>query len=375
MSCFEILTTCKATSARTGILKTSHGDIKTPIFMPIGTYAAIKTLSTKEVKNLNYNMVLSNTYHLYLRPGMDILESFGGLHHFMDWDQSILTDSGGYQIYSLSSLRKIDENGVKFQSHLDGSKHYFTPERIIDIQQSIGSDIMMCLDVCPPSDATFKRHKHAVNITTRWAKRCFQYLKNHGPKYGYNQILSPIIQGGTNKELRLESAESLLNLNASMYAYGGLAVGEPKEEMLEIVNYLDSIAPKDKPRYLMGVGTPTDLIECISNGVDMFDCVLPTRNARNGQLFTYTGKVNIKNAKYKDDKTPIDIKNKFKISQNYSKAYLHHLFKTHEILGYRLATQHNLSFYNNIIQDAIDAINKNNFDKWANSFIKNYNNM
>ena len=375
MSCFEILTTCKATSARTGILKTAHGNIKTPVFMPIGTYAAIKTLSTEEVKNLNYNMVLSNTYHLYLRPGMDILESFGGLHHFMDWNQSILTDSGGYQIYSLSSLRKIDENGVKFQSHLDGSKHYFTPEKIIDIQQSIGSDIMMCLDVCPPSNATLKRHKHAVNITTRWAERCFEYLKKHGPKYGYNQILSPIIQGGTNKELRLESAESLLKLNASMYAYGGLAVGEPKEEMLEIVNYLDGIAPKDKPRYLMGVGTPTDIIECIRNGVDMFDCVLPTRNARNGQLFTYCGKVNIKNSKYKDDQTPIDTKNKFKISQNYSKAYLHHLFKTHEILGYRIATQHNLSFYNNIIQDAINAIKKNNFDKWANTFIKNYNNM
>ena len=373
MSCFKINKQCVKTSARIGKLKTAHGIIETPAFMPVGTYAAIKTLSTDEIKKMNYNLVLSNTYHLYLRPGTELLEKFKGLHGFMDWDGSILTDSGGYQIYSLSSFRKIDGNGVEFKSHLDGSTHYFTPEKIVDIQRSIGSDIMMCLDICPPADASIKDHEKAVKTTTQWAKRCFDHLNKQDLKYGYKQILSPIIQGGTNNDLRKESAESLLEINPEMIAYGGLAVGEPKEEMNSVVDFLNSIVPKDIPRYLMGVGTPEDLIQSISNGVDMFDCVLPTRNARNGQLFTYFGKVNIRNAKYANDKTPIDQYNLSPISQNYSRAYLHHLFKTKEILGYRLATQHNLSFYYNLLKDAKKAIKEDDFYNWKNKFFKNYN--
>ena len=369
---FKIKKQCKNTSARIGEFETAHGKIQTPIFMPIGTYAAIKTLSTDEIKNLNYNLILSNTYHLYLRPGIKLLEKFNGLHGFMDWDGSILTDSGGYQIYSLSSFRKIDDDGVNFKSHLDGSSHYFTPEKIVDIQRFIGSDIMMCLDICPPSDATIKQHDKAVKVTSAWAKRCFNHLKKKKNKYGYKQILSPIIQGGTNEKLRELSANTLLENNPDIIAYGGLAVGEPKEEMLNTVEYLNTVVPKKIPRYLMGVGTPSDLILSISQGVDMFDCVLPTRNARNGQLFTYHGKINIKNAKYFDDKTPIDENNNSAISQNYSKSYLHHLFKTKEILGYRIATQHNLSFYNNLIVDAKNAIINNNFGQWKKTFLKNY---
>tara|TARA_Y100000588_G_scaffold249246_1_gene263759 strand:+ start:251 stop:1369 length:1119 start_codon:yes stop_codon:yes gene_type:complete len=369
---FKIKKQCKNTSARIGEFETAHGKIQTPIFMPIGTYAAIKTLSTDEIKNLNYNLILSNTYHLYLRPGIKLLEKFNGLHGFMDWDGSILTDSGGYQIYSLSSFRKIDDDGVNFKSHLDGSSHYFTPEKIVDIQRFIGSDIMMCLDICPPSDATIKQHDKAVKVTSAWAKRCFNHLKKKKNKYGYKQILSPIIQGGTNEKLRELSANTLLENNPDIIAYGGLAVGEPKEEMLNTVEYLNTVVPKKIPRYLMGVGTPSDLILSISQGVDMFDCVLPTRNARNGQLFTYHGKINIKNAKYFDDKTPLDENNNSSISQNYSKSYLHHLFKTKEILGYRIATQHNLSFYNNLILDAKNAIINNNFGQWKKTFLKNY---
>tara|TARA_B100000676_G_scaffold81394_1_gene81385 strand:+ start:1511 stop:2638 length:1128 start_codon:yes stop_codon:yes gene_type:complete len=373
MSCFEINKQCIKTSARIGKLKTSHGNIDTPTFMPVGTYAAIKTLSTDEIKKMDYKLVLSNTYHLYLRPGTILLEEFKGLHKFMDWDGAILTDSGGFQIYSLSSFRKIDENGVEFKSHLDGSTHYFTPEKIVDIQRSIGSDIMMCLDICPPANASIKDHEKAVKTTTQWANRCFNHLKEQDLKYGYKQILSPIIQGGTNNNLRKLSAESLLEINPEMIAYGGLAVGEPKEEMNNVVEYLNGIVPKNIPRYLMGVGTPEDLIQSISKGVDMFDCVLPTRNARNGQLFTYFGKVNIRNSKYANDKTPIDKYNQSPISQNYSKAYLHHLFKTKEILGYRLATQHNLSFYYNLLQDAKKAIKDDKFYNWKNEFFKNYN--
>ena len=372
---FKVNKSCSTSSARIGILNTDNGKIETPAFMPIGTYAAIKTLSTDEIKKLGFKLVLSNTYHLYLRPGTKILQQFNGLHNFMDWDGAILTDSGGYQIYSLSDFRKIDENGVEFKSHLDGSKHYFTPEKIVDIQRIIGSDIMMALDVCPSGNASKNEHDKAVDITTQWAYRCIEHLKKEKYLYKHKQILSPIIQGGVYKDLRLKSAKQLLDLNASMYAIGGLAVGEPKEEMLEIVNYLDGIMPKEKPRYLMGVGTPADIIEAITLGVDMFDCVIPTRNARNGQLFTYNGKINIKNAKFRDDESPIDEKNSYNISQNYSRAYLHHLFKTEEILGYRIATQHNLAFYNNFISDAKHAILNDKFDKWSKDFLSNYNNL
>jgi len=355
------------------LLNIGHGQISTPCFMPVGTYATIKTLSSNEIKKINYNLILSNTYHLYLRPGIDLLEKFQGLHSFMDWDGSILTDSGGFQIYSLADFRKIDDNGVQFKSHLDGSSHYFTPEKIIDIQRSIGSDIMMVLDVCPDANADIKEHEKAVEITTRWAKRCLEHLKNVGPKYDHPQFISPIIQGGTNEELRIQSAEELLKLDAEMYAIGGLAVGEPKDEMLNVVELLNGIMPKAKPRYLMGVGTPEDIIKCISNGIDMFDCVMPTRNARNGQLFTRYGKVNIRNTQYKEDMSLLDSNNQYSISQKYTKAYLHHLFKTKEILGCRIATQHNLSFYFNLIEQAKEAISAGSFNSWAKKFIADYN--
>jgi queuine tRNA-ribosyltransferase len=341
--------------------------------MPIATYGAIKTLSADEIKQINYNLILSNTYHLYLRPGLQVLHKFKGLHSFMNWDRAILTDSGGFQIYSLSNLRKIDNDGVEFKSHLDGSSHYFTPEKIIDIQRTIGSDIMMVLDVCPDSNAKKTEHEKSVKLTTQWAKRCLNHFNNKGSKYGFRQVVSPIIQGGTSEQLRKMSAEDLLELDAKMYAIGGLAVGEPKEKMLNTVEFLDGIMPKNKPRYLMGVGTPEDLVNCISNGVDMFDCVIPTRNGRNGQLFTRFGKMNIKNAKYKNDLSPIDETNKCEISQKYSKAYLHHLFNTKEILGCRIATQHNLFFYKNLIQEVHAAINKDNYLSWSKKFIEDYN--
>ena len=373
MTCFNVLNSCKQTSARIGLLETGHGEISTPAFMPIGTYAAIKTLSSNEIKDLNYNLILSNTYHLYLRPGTTVLKKYNGLHKFMDWDGAILTDSGGFQIYSLSNFRKIDDNGVKFKSHLDGSSHYFTPEKIVDIQRVIGSDIMMVLDICPDANATIEEHKKAVEITTKWAKRCLDHLANKGPKYNYPQLISPIIQGGTDEDLRIQSAEQLLELDAKIYAIGGLAVGESKEEMLNTVQLLDKIIPKVKPRYLMGVGTPEDIVNCISHGIDMFDCVIPTRNARNGQLFTRFGKVNIRNAKYKTDTSFIDKNNNFNLSQKYTKAYLHHLFNTQEILGCRIATQHNLSFYFNLIEEAKTAINNGNFQGWSKKFIADYN--
>jgi queuine tRNA-ribosyltransferase len=373
MSFFNVVKTCKHTSSRLGHLNTSHGQIITPAFMPIATYGAIKTLSADEIKQINYNLILSNTYHLYLRPGLQVLHKFKGLHSFMNWDRAILTDSGGFQIYSLSNLRKIDNDGVEFKSHLDGSSHYFTPEKIIDIQRTIGSDIMMVLDVCPDSNAKKTEHEKAVKLTTQWAKRCLNHFNNKGSKYGFRQVVSPIIQGGTSEQLRKMSAEDLLELDAKMYAIGGLAVGEPKEKMLNTVEFLDGIMPKNKPRYLMGVGTPEDLVNCISNGVDMFDCVIPTRNGRNGQLFTRFGKMNIKNAKYKNDLSPIDETNKCEISQKYSKAYLHHLFNTKEILGCRIATQHNLFFYKNLIQEVHAAINKDNYLSWSKKFIEDYN--
>ena len=373
MSFFNVVKTCKHTSSRLGHLNTSHGQIITPAFMPIATYGAIKTLSADEIKQINYNLILSNTYHLYLRPGLQVLHKFKGLHSFMNWDRAILTDSGGFQIYSLSNLRKIDNDGVEFKSHLDGSSHYFTPEKIIDIQRTIGSDIMMVLDVCPDSNAKKTEHEKAVKLTTQWAKRCLNHFDNKGSKYGFKQVVSPIIQGGTSEQLRKMSAEDLLELDAKMYAIGGLAVGEPKEKMLNTVEFLDGIMPKNKPRYLMGVGTPEDLVNCISNGVDMFDCVIPTRNGRNGQLFTRFGKMNIKNAKYKNDLSPIDETNKCEISQKYSKAYLHHLFNTKEILGCRIATQHNLFFYKNLIQEVHAAINKDNYLSWSKKFIEDYN--
>ena len=374
MSIFKIIHQSKNSSARIGVIKTEHGNIETPFFMPIATYGAVKTQSSSEIKDLPSKILLSNTYHLYIRPGTEILEKAGGLHKFMNWDRIILTDSGGYQVYSLQGMRKISNDGVTFQSHLDGSKHHFTPEKVVDIQRSIGSDIMMMLDVCPPGDADKTKWIEALNLTTEWAKRAKRYFDETEPLYGYNQIISPIVQGGTDLELREQSALELMDIDCAMYAIGGLAVGEPKHEMLKVVNFLDTILPKDKPRYLMGVGTPADLIENILNGVDMFDCVIPTRNARNSQLFSYDGKLNIRNSKYKDDFSPIDT-NGFSVSSEiYSKAYLHHLFKTNEVLGLRIATEHNLKFYIHLMNQVKIQIKNDNFEKWAKEFLERYNN-
>ena len=374
MSIFNIKHQSKNSSARVGVIKTQHGNIETPFFMPIATYGAVKTQSSNEIKQLPSKILLSNTYHLYIRPGTEILEKAGGLHKFMNWNGIILTDSGGYQVYSLQGMRKISNDGVTFQSHLDGSKHHFTPEKVVDIQRSIGSDIMMMLDVCPPGNADKAKWIEALNLTTKWAKKAKRHFDETEPLYNHNQIISPIVQGGTDLELRKQSALELMDIDCAMYAIGGLAVGEPKHEMLKVVNFLDTILPKNKPRYLMGVGTPADLIENILNGVDMFDCVIPTRNARNSQLFNFDGKLNIRNSKYKDDFSPIDSSGFSVSSESYSKAYLHHLFKTNEVLGLRIATEHNLKFYIHLMNEVKIQIKNDSFEKWAKEFLKRYNN-
>ena len=300
---FKLEATTSTTSARAGIISTNHGDVKTPFFMPVGTYGAVKTFSSEEVKILPSDILLSNTYHLYLRPGTKIIEQAGGLHKFMNWDGAILTDSGGFQIFSLEGFRKISNDGVTFRSHLDGSQHHFTPELIVDIQRSIGSDFMMMLDVCPSGDADHKTWIDALETTTRWAKRGMEHYLNSEPIYGHHQVLLPIVQGGTDEELRRRSAGELCELDADAYAIGGLAVGEPKFKMLSTVEVMNNELPKNKPRYLMGVGTPADLVKNVARGVDMFDCVIPTRNARNSQIFTFNGKMNIRNAKYEKKST------------------------------------------------------------------------
>ena len=369
---FTIKKSDKNTSARAGVLHTDHGDISTPCFMPVGTYGAVKTQSSEEIADLPSSILLSNTYHLYLRPGIEILKKAGGLHSFMNWQGAILTDSGGFQIFSLEGFRKVTDDGVTFRSHLDGSEHHFTPEKIVDIQRIIGSDFMMMLDVCPSGDADHQIWADAIRKTTNWAKRCMKQYEETEPIYGYKQILIPVVQGGTDKKLRKQSASELCELEADAYAIGGLAVGEPKPKMLEVVEWLDEFLPNNKPRYLMGVGTPDDLVRNIARGVDMFDCVMPTRNARNGQLFTFDGKINIRNSKYKSDFNSIDNNGISPMSEIYTKAYLHHLFKTEEILGYRIATQHNLRFYLSLMKTMQEKIQKGNFETWVKEFIMQY---
>ncbi len=340
--------------------------------MPVGTHGAVKTQSSEDIANLPSGILLSNTYHLFLRPGTQVLEAADGLHRFMSWPGAILTDSGGFQIFSLTGLRKITEDGVTFRSHLDGSKHHFTPESIVDIQRSIGSDLMMMLDVCPPGDADHKTWLEAIETTTRWAKRGMLHYRKTEPHYGHAQILLPIIQGGTDPELRKRSSSELTELDADAYAIGGLAVGEPKPAMLDTVAVMNDLLPKEKPRYLMGVGTPVDLVRCVARGVDMFDCVMPTRNARNAQLFTFDGKLNIRNSRYKNDFTPIDDSGVSPVSEKYSKAYLHHLFRTEEILGLRIATEHNLRFYIALMAQIRSQILQGSFHSWAESFVSRF---
>ncbi|MSP64831.1 MAG: tRNA guanosine(34) transglycosylase Tgt [Ignavibacteria bacterium] len=359
---FELQTTSDL--ARAGKIFTDHGEIETPMFMPVGTQGSVKALRNDNLESAKAEIILSNTYHLYLRPGTLFLEKFGGLHKFMNWTKPILTDSGGYQVFSLSDIRKIYDEGVEFVSHHDGSKHFFTPAKVVDIQRSIGSDIMMVLDECPPFPSDEKYIKKSLELTLKWAKESKERFENEKSLYNYKQQLFGIVQGGVYKNLRIESANKLVEINFDGYAVGGLAIGEPAEVMYEILDYTIPNLPKEKVRYVMGVGTPENLIECISRGVDIFDCVLPTRNARNGQLFTRFGKVNIRNAKYFDDNNPIDKSCKCYLCQNHSRAYLRHLFNTKEILGLHLATIHNISYYLCIIKEARNAILKNEYASW-----------
>lgn len=372
---FNFLATDSSSKARAGIIETSHGKIETPIFMPVGTTGTVKGVHQKELKeDVKPDIILGNTYHLYLRPGTEILEEAGGLHAFMNWDLPILTDSGGYQVYSLSANRKIKEEGVKFKSHIDGSYHFFTPERAIEIQRKIGADIIMAFDECTPYPCDFNYAKTSMERTHRWLDRCFNAHKEFPLTYNYEQTLFPIVQGSTYKDLRKQSAEYIALAEAPGYAIGGLSVGEPAEEMYAMTDVVCAILPEDKPRYLMGVGTPINILENIALGVDMFDCVLPTRNARNGMLFTSKGVLNIKNKKWEKDFSPLDsFPNSF-VDIDYSKAYLRHLFTVNEMLGKQIATLHNLGFYLWLVREARKHILANTFSSWKEQMVKQMQN-
>jgi len=365
---FELLHTDTKSRARVGLLHTDHGTIETPIFMPVGTVGSVKGVHQQELRDdINAQIILGNTYHLFLRPGIDVLEEAGGLHQFMGWERPMLTDSGGYQVYSLSGSRKINEEGVKFQSHIDGSYHFFTPERAIDIQRSIGADIIMAFDECTPYPCDYQYAKRSMHMTHRWLKRCMDRMEQTEPKYGYNQALFPIVQGSVYKDLRTESAETIASFDAIGNAIGGLSVGEPDDELYEMTDHVCQILPTEKPRYLMGVGTPVNLLECIALGIDMFDCVMPSRNARHGMLFTWEGTINIKNKKWEMDFSPIDASGKAFVDQVYTKAYLRHLIKTGENLGIQIATIHNLAFYLDLMKEARKRILDGSFVEWKNA--------
>ena len=368
---FEITYSSVDCEARSGVLHTDHGDIETPIFMPVGTIGNVKAVHIKDLRDdIGAQIILGNTYHLYLRPGENILLQAGGLHEFNGWDKPILTDSGGFQVYSLSKIRKITEEGVRFQSHIDGSYHFFSPENVIDIERTIGSDIMMAFDECTPYPCDYGYAEKSLKLTNKWLARCINRYKTTKPLYGFHQELFPIIQGSTYRDLRMQSAEEVMQYETEGMAIGGLAVGEPVEVMYDIIDLLAHILPKNKPRYLMGVGTPANILEAIALGVDMFDCVMPTRNGRNGMLFTNYGVINIKNKKWENDFSPIDDKCTSYVSNNYSKAYLHHLFTVHEILGGMIASQHNLAFYLQLVKLARQHIENNDYVTWKNSTIK-----
>jgi len=360
--------------ARAGTIKTDHGLIHTPIFMPVGTSATVKGVHQRDLKQeVNPDVILGNTYHLYLRPGEKIIEKAGGIHKFMNWDRNILTDSGGYQVYSLSNNRKINEEGVEFKSHIDGSYHFFSPEKAIKIQKKIGADIIMAFDECTPYPCEYNYAKKSMNMTHRWLKRCIKEFNKYPSVYDYDQTLFPIVQGSTFKDLRAESADFIANIGAKGNAIGGLSVGEPADEMYEMTQVVCDILPEDKPRYLMGVGTPINLLENIALGVDMFDCVMPSRNARNGMLFTANGTINIKNEKWKDNFEVIDSDNYSFVDVNYSKAYLRHLFSTKEALGRQIATIHNLSFYLWLVKEARNKIIDGTFKDWKVGMVKRMN--
>ena len=356
-------------SARSGVITTAHGQIKTPIFMPVGTVGSVKGVHFDELRRqVKAQIILGNTYHLYLRPGLDTLRKAGGLHQFNTWDRPILTDSGGFQVFSLTGIRKLREEGCEFRSHIDGSKHMFTPENVMDTERIIGADIMMALDECPPGQSDYAYAKKSLGLTQRWLDRCIKRFEETEPLYGYEQSLFPIVQGCTFKDLRREAAKYVADKGADGNAIGGLAVGEPTEVMYEMIEVVNDILPKDRPRYLMGVGTPQNLLEAIERGVDMFDCVMPTRNGRNAMLFTYEGTVNMRNKKWEQDFSPID-PDGCDIDRLHSKAYLHHLFKAQELLALQIASIHNLAFYLRLVGDARAHIEKGDFTQWKRSVI------
>lgn len=372
---FKLIHTDPSSSARAATLATDHGDIETPIFMPVGTAATVKGVHQRELKNdIKPDIILGNTYHLYLRPGTSILEQAGGLHRFMNWSGPILTDSGGYQVYSLSDNRKIKEEGVTFKSHIDGSKHFFSPERAIEIQRKIGGDIIMAFDECTPYPCDYNYAKQSMHMTHRWLDRCLKFHHNTPFEYDYNQFLFPIVQGSVYTDLRKESADYIASKDAPGNAIGGLSVGEPAEEMYAMTETVCERLPHDKPRYLMGVGTPINLLENIALGIDMFDCVMPTRNARNGMLFTANGTINIKNKKWENDFSPIDPANYCFVDTDYSKAYLRHLFTVNEMLGKQIATLHNLSFYLWLVRAARKHILAGDFVAWKNQMCRQMDN-
>ncbi len=368
---FKIQSTDKKSKARTGTIQTDHGEIKTPIFMPVGTAGTVKSIHQRELESdINAQIILGNTYHLYLRPGLDVLSKAGGIHKFNGWNRPILTDSGGYQVYSLSGTRKIKEEGVTFASHIDGSKHTFTPENVMDIQRTIGADIIMAFDECTPYPCEYRYARKSMEMTHRWLKRCCDRFDSTEPNYGYSQTLFPIVQGSCFKDLRLASAEKIASFNREGNAIGGLSVGEPAEIMYEMTEIVCSVLPWEKPRYLMGVGTPANLLESIALGIDMFDCVMPTRNARNGMIFTTEGIINIKNEKWKSDFSEIDPGLPSFLKNYYTKAYLRHLVASKEILGAQIATLQNLTFYLWLMNEARTKIEEGTFSEWKDLTVK-----
>jgi len=368
---FKLIKTDNKTSARVGEITTDHGKIKTPIFMPVGTVGSVKGIHQRDVEaDIKAQIILGNTYHLYLRPGMEIIKQAGGLHKFMNWDKPILTDSGGYQVFSLSANRKLIEEGAKFSSHIDGSKHMFTPENVVDIQRIIGADIIMAFDECPPGTADYKYVSKSLDLTMKWLYRGIKHFDNTESLYGHSQTFFPIVQGGSFAELRKKAAYEVAELNREGNAIGGLSVGEPTEVMYEMTEVVNEILPEDKPRYLMGVGTPANILEGISRGVDMFDCVMPTRNGRNGMLFTSEGIINIKNKKWEDDFSSIDTNGTSFVDSYYSKAYLRHLFASKELLGPQIASIHNLAFYLWLVEQARLKIEEGTFAGWKTDMVK-----
>ena len=368
---FELQHTDAGSAARAGEITTGHGRIQTPIFMPVGTLGSVKGVHTRELKeDIKAQIILGNTYHLYLRPGLQVIEKAGGLHRFNGFDRPMLTDSGGFQVFSLAGIRKLNEEGCEFRSHIDGSKHFFTPEKVMDIERSIGADIMMAFDECPPGTSDYAYARRSLDLTHGWLHRCWRRFQETPPRYGYSQALFPIVQGCVYKDLRQESARFASDFGAEGYAIGGLAVGEPAETMYEMIEVVNDILPKDRPRYLMGVGTPVNILEGIARGVDMFDCVMPTRNGRNAMLFTAEGVLNMRNAKWAEDFTPVDPQGICFVDTQYSRAYLHHLFKAKELLAMQIASIHNLAFYLWLVREARRHILQDDYMSWMKGMIE-----